>query len=182
MDKIRINKDGTLSIVKQGEPDYNSPDLIGVGQYLYRNQNEFTKEQKRLLQEIGYEFTKRITLKLLDFDYCYNILKQLKEEGQSTKLGSKDKIRRNKDGTLSIVKQNDEGYHSKNLIGVGKYLYRNLDKFTKVQIKQLEDIGYTSKKYKESKKEFDEERHDKVVNKVISNKEKSNEREIHELN
>ena len=183
-DKIRINEDGTLSIVKEKDSDYHSPNLIGVGSYLYEYQDKFSAAQRKKLEDVGYKFTED---KKLNFEKCYNILKQLKEDGKPTNLAGKDKIRINEDGTLSVVKEKDSDYHSPDLIGVGKYLYRNQDKFNEGQMKRLKEVGYIfkkcrQKKFDQSKKEFDEERHDKVVNKVISNKEKSNEREIHELN
>ena len=68
---------------------------------------------------------------------------------------------------------NNSGYNN------GKFKYVEL----KNKLDELKSKYYKSKKkFDQSKKELDEERHDKIVNKVISNKEKSNERKIHEIN
>ena len=66
-DKIRINEDGTLSVIKIerkmedgkriqiNKEEYQNPNLKTTGNWLYYNQKNFTKEQKQKLREVGYE-------------------------------------------------------------------------------------------------------------------------------
>ena len=76
--QIQINKE-----------EYQNPNLITTGNWLYINQNEFTKEQKQKLREVGYELQedKKTTDDL--FDYHYSLLLKLKEQGQPTNLSTR---------------------------------------------------------------------------------------------
>ena len=61
-DKLKINEDGTVNIIKiktvEGNKvnleEYNNPNLIQVGSYFFRNQVNFNEIQKQKLRDIGY--------------------------------------------------------------------------------------------------------------------------------
>ena len=63
---------------KSNKEKYNQSNLINIGEWLYRNQEKFTKEQKQKLRDIGYVL-KEDKEKPLEFDDCYNLLIKLKE-------------------------------------------------------------------------------------------------------
>ena len=182
-DKIRVNNDGTILVIKKvihetkdrkqiqmNKDEYQDPNLITTGNWLYVHQKEFTKEQKQKLRDIGY------VLKEDDlFDYYYDLLLKLKEQKQSTKLSKHDKIRINNNGTLSVIKKisqeiengtreiiNKEEYQDPSLIKTGEWLYRNQNKFTKEQKQKLRDIGYVLKEDKVKKLEVQKQKLEKL--------------------
>ena len=57
-DKIKIDSDGIVHVVKYSSPEYKSPDLLDVGKWLCNHQNRvqpiFDENQKHLLREVGY--------------------------------------------------------------------------------------------------------------------------------
>ena len=57
-DKIKIDSEGIVHVVKYDSPEYKSPDLLNVGQWLYNHQNKikpiFDENQKQMLREVGY--------------------------------------------------------------------------------------------------------------------------------
>ena len=54
-DKIRINEDGSLTIVKIGKEGYDDKNLVAIGSWLYYHQKELSDEEKQMLRDIGYE-------------------------------------------------------------------------------------------------------------------------------
>ena len=54
-DRIRINENGSLTVVKIGQEGYNDKNLIAIGDWLYKHQKEFSAEEKQMLRDIGYE-------------------------------------------------------------------------------------------------------------------------------
>ena len=62
-DKVRIDEDGKLEIVKykinsNKNTEWDDETLIGLGDWLYRHQKDFDDEQKQELRDIGYIFIK----------------------------------------------------------------------------------------------------------------------------
>ena len=57
-DKIKIDSEGIVHVVKENSSEYNSPDLLNVGNWLYNHQKKiqpiFDENQKQLLREVGY--------------------------------------------------------------------------------------------------------------------------------
>ena len=162
-DKLRINEDFSLTVIKKitkmvdgkqsciNRDEYFSEDLICVGAWLKNNQDKFTEEQKQRLRDIGYVLTgEEEDL----FETYYGYLVKLKEQGDNTNLLYQHKIRKNNDGTLTVVKMiskmidgkevisNSDEYFSEDLICVGAWLKTNQDKFTEEQKQRLRDIGY----------------------------------------
>ena len=126
-DKIRINEDGSLTIVKIGQEGYDNENLIVIGRWLYKHQKEFSAEEKQMLRDIGYELKEDKKVEYT-FNYFYSLLEKLKESNQPTNLASGDKIRINEAGSLTIVKKGQEGYNDENLIAIGDWLNRNQKK------------------------------------------------------
>ena len=56
--KIKIDSEGIVHVVKKSSPEYNSPDLLNAGNWLYNHQNSvqpiFNENQKQMLREVGY--------------------------------------------------------------------------------------------------------------------------------
>ena len=159
-DKIRINEDGSLTIVKKGQEGYNDENLIFIGDWLNRNQKKLSAEEKQMLSDIGYELKEDKSL-ANRFNYYYDLLVKLKENDQPTNLVSRDKIRINEDGSLTIVKKGQKGYDGENLIAIGDWLNRNQKKLSDEEKQMLRDIGYElqedkKKKYKSKVQKFNE--------------------------
>ena len=57
-DKIKVDSEGIVHVVKKSSSEYKSPDLVNAGQWLYNHQNKvkpiFDENQKQLLREVGY--------------------------------------------------------------------------------------------------------------------------------
>ena len=157
IDKIKIDSEGIVHVVKYGSPEYKSPDLLNVGQWLYKHQNSdqpvFDETQKQMLRDIGYvlkedkltpeeEFNKT-------FNEYYDLLVKIKEQNElgiceeySTNLGSRDKIKVDSDGIVHVVKQNSPEYNYQGLLNTGDWLYKNQSDFDEMQKQMLRDIGY----------------------------------------
>ena len=157
IDKIKIDSEGIVHVVKYGSPEYKSPDLLNVGQWLYKHQNSdqpvFDETQKQMLRDIGYvlkedkltpeeEFNKT-------FNEYYGLLVKIKEQNElgiceeySTNLGSRDKIKVDSDGIVHVVKQNSPEYNYQGLLNTGDWLYKNQSDFDEMQKQMLRDIGY----------------------------------------
>ena len=146
-DKIRINEDGSLTIVKRGQEGYDNENLISIGRWLYKHQKEFSAEEKQMLRDIGYELKEDKKVEYT-FNYFYSLLEKLKESGQSTKLVKNDRIRINENGSLTVVKIGQEGYNDKNLIAIGDWLYKHQKEFSAEEKQMLRDIGYELKEDK----------------------------------
>ena len=159
-DRIRINENGSLTVVKIGQEGYNDKNLIAIGDWLYKHQKEFSAEEKQMLRDIGYELKEDKKVEYT-FNYFYSLLEKLKESNQPTNLASGDKIRINEDGSLTIVKKGQEGYDGENLIAIGDWLNRNQKKLSDEEKQMLRDIGYElqedkKKKYKSKVQKFNE--------------------------
>ena len=158
--KIRINENGSLTVVKIGQEGYNDKNLIAIGDWLYKHQKEFSAEEKQMLRDIGYELQEDKKVEYT-FNYFYSLLEKLKESGQTTNLVSGDRIRINENGSLTVVKIGQEGYNDKNLIAIGDWLYKHQKEFSAEEKQMLRDIGYElqedkKKKYKSKVQKFNE--------------------------
>ncbi|MBO6195325.1 MAG: hypothetical protein J6O56_03140 [Bacilli bacterium] len=169
IDKIKINEDGKLSIVKKkskknnGEKiyvninEYEDTKLIPTGNWLYNNQDKFTEEQKQMLRNVGYILKEDKETFEEKFEYHYSLLERLTTQGLSANLLSDDKIKMDENGLLSIIKPkmklkngkavqvNKEEYFDSSLISSGNWLYVNQSNFTKEQKQKLRQIGYVLK-------------------------------------
>ena len=185
-DRIKINKDGSLTVIKKNNKDeYNDESLIKTGDWLYRNQDKLSEEQKNKLREIGYFLSEKEIL----FEKHYSLLVKLKEQGESTNLAPADKLKINEDGSVTIIKRqsktingtkvyiNKDEYNDRNLISIGSWLSQNQKKLDETQKAKLREIGYIlkedkKKKYKEKKEEFDTDgKFEKKVNEIVKGEE-----------
>ena len=194
-DKIKVDSKGIVHVVKKNSPEYNSPDLLNAGYWLYNHQNKtqpfFDENQKQMLREVGYvlqedkmtseeEFNKT-------FNYYYGLLVKIKKQNESriyeensTNLAKSDKIRVDSSGIVHAVKKNSPEYNSPDLLNVGNWFYNHQNRFQPVfdenQKQMLREVGYVlqedkNKKFNESKKKVDSLHHDKVLEMVERNKE-----------
>ena len=57
-DKIKVDSERIVHVVKKNSPEYKSPDLLNVGQWFYNHQSNyqpfFDEKQKQMLREVGY--------------------------------------------------------------------------------------------------------------------------------
>ena len=194
-DKIKINEDETISVIKKqiqminekrvhiNIEEYHDQNLIAVGYWFYANQKNFTEEQKQKLRDIGYVLKGEENV----FERYYDYLIRLKEQGEDVNLTQPDKIKINENGTISVIKKkkqrvngkrvhiNIEEYHDQNLIAVGYWFYANQKNFTEEQKQKLRDIGYVLKedikrRKKQKQEEFDKDsnfgkKKDEILNK-----------------
>ena len=161
-DKIKIDSEGIVHVVKKNSSEYKSPDLLNVGQWLYNHQSNyqpiFDENQKQLLREVGYvlkEDKSNIEKEKFDktFNYYYSLLVKIKEQNESgiceeysTNLANRDKIKIDSEGKVHVVKKNSSEYKSPDLLDVGQWLYSHQNKiqpiFNESQKQMLRDIGY----------------------------------------
>ena len=190
-DKIKVDSEGIVYVVKFGSPEYKSPDLLNTGDWLWRHQPNFDENQKQMLREVGYvlqedkmtseeEFNKK-------FNYYYDLLVKIKEQNElgiceeySTNLGSRDKIKVDSEGIVHVIKYSSPEYESPDLLNAGNWLYNHQNSvqpiFNEIQKQMLREVGYVlqedkKKKFNESKKKVDSLNHDKVLEMVERNKE-----------
>ena len=211
-DKVRVKADGTVEVVKQkmkkidgkqmiaNEEEYKAADLIAIGNWLYTNskQSKFDEDQKAKLRKVGYILSEDKEDKK-DFDYYYDILLKLQEQGDSTNLTRTDKARVKEDGTVEVVKRkmkridgqkmiaNEDEYKAADLIAVGDWLYTNSkrSKFDEVQKAKLREVGYVltedkKKRFAEADTKFnDDSTFKNVVDNMKNKKVDTNERTIY---
>ena len=160
-DKIKIDSEGIVHVVKKNSPEYKSPELLCVGQWLYNHQNNnqpiFDEKQKQLLREVGYVLQEdKLTLEEefnKTFNYYYGLLVKIKEQNESgiceeysTNLASEDKIKIDSEGIVHVVKKNSPEYKSPELLCVGRCLHDHQNKrqpiFDKNKKQMLREVGY----------------------------------------
>ena len=160
-DKIKIDSEGIVHVVKYSSPEYNSPDLLNVGQWLYIHQNRrqpfFDENQKQMLREVGYVLQEdKLTLEEefnKTFNDYYGLLVKINEQNESgiceeysTNLTSEDKIKIDSEGIVYVVKKNSPEYNSPNLLNVGEWFYSHQNRvqpiFNESQKKMLRKVGY----------------------------------------
>ena len=175
-DKIKIDSEG-IHVVKYGSSEYNSPDLLGVGLWLYKHQPDFDENQKQMLRDIGY------VLFGDEFNSYYYYLKKIKEQNESgiceeysTNLANRDKIKIDSEGKVHVVKKSSPEYKSPDLLYAELWLSKHQSDFNENQKQMLREVGYVlredkNKKFDESKKKVDSLHHDNVVDMVESKKE-----------
>ena len=175
-DKIKIDSEG-IHVVKYGSSEYNSPDLLGVGLWLYKHQPDFDENQKQMLRDIGY------VLFGDEFNSYYYYLKKIKEQNESgiceeysTNLANRDKIKIDSEGKVHVVKKSSPEYKSPDLLYAELWLSKHQSDFNENQKQMLREVGYVlredkNKKFDESKKKVDSLHHDDVVDMVERNKE-----------
>ena len=176
-DKIKIDSEGIVHVVKKSSPEYNSSDLLNVGKWLYKRQPDSDLIQKRMLRDIGYVRPGD------EFNSYYYYLEKIKEQNESgicekysTNLANKDKIKVDSKGIVHVVKRNSPEYNSPDLLRVGGWLYDHQSDFDENQKQMLREVGYVlqedkKKKFNESKKKVDSLHHDKGLEMVERNKE-----------
>ena len=188
-----------MHVVKYDSPEYKSPDLLNVGQWLYNHQNKikpiFDENQKQLLREVGYVLKEdKSNVKKEEFDKIFNdyygLLVKIKEQNESgiceeysTNLTNKDKIKVDSEGIVHVVKKSSSEYKSPDLVNAGQWLYNHQNKvkpiFDENQKQLLREVGYVlqedkNKKFNESKKKVDSLHHDNVIEMVEYKKEAIN--------
>ena len=175
-DKIKIDSEG-IHVVKYGSSEYNSPDLLGVGLWLYKHQPDFDENQKQMLRDIG------CVLLGDEFNSYYYYLKKIKEQNESdiceeysTNLANRDKIKIDSEGKVHVVKKSSPEYKSPDLLYAELWLSKHQSDFNENQKQMLREVGYVlredkNKKFDESKKKVDSLHHDDVVDMVERNKE-----------
>ena len=179
-DKIKVDSEGIVHVVKYDSPEYKSPDLLDVGQWLYKRQPDGDSTQKQMLRDIGYVQPGE------EFNSYYYYLEKIKEQNKSgickdsTNLTSDDKIKVDSKGIVHVVKKSSPEYKSADLLKVGQWLYNHQNNvkpvFDENQKQMLREVGYVlqedkKKKFDESKKKVDSLHHDNVVDMVESKKE-----------
>ena len=190
-DKIKIDSEGKVHVVKKSSPEYKSPDLLYAELWLSKHQSDFNENQKQMLREVGYvlqedkltpeeEFNKT-------FNKYYSLLVKIKEQNESgiceeysTNLESNAKIKIDSEGIVHVVKKSSPEYNSPDLLNAGNWLYNHQNSvqpiFNENQKQMLREVGYVlqedkNKKFDESKKKVDSLHHDNVVEMVESKKE-----------
>ena len=180
-DKIKIDSNGIVHVVKKNSPEYNYPGLINVGWWFNEHQSDFDVEKKQMLRDIGY------VLSGDEFNSYYYYLKKIKEQNESgiceeysTNLSIEDKIKIDSEGIVHVVKKSSPEYKSPDLLNVGNWFYKHQNTiqpvFDENQKQMLREVGYVlqedkMKKFNESKKKVDSLHHDKVLEMVERNKE-----------
>ena len=194
-DKIKVDSKGIVHVVKRNSPEYNSPDLLKVGDWLYEHQNRqqpiFNETQKQMLREVGYVLQEdKLTIEEefnKTFNKYYSLLVKIKEQNESgiceeysTNLSIEDKIKIDSEGIVHVVKKSSPEYKSPDLLNVGNWFYKHQNTiqpvFDENQKQMLREVGYVlqedkKKKFNESKKKVDSLHHDKVLEMVERNKE-----------
>ena len=194
-DKIKVDSKGIVHVVKRNSPEYNSPDLLKVGTWLYEHQNRqqpiFNETQKQMLREVGYVLQEdKLTIEEefnKTFNKYYSLLVKIKEQNESgicdrysTNLSKEDKIKIDSEGIVHVVKKSSPEYKSPDLLNVGNWFYKHQNTiqpvFDENQKQMLREVGYVlqedkMKKFNESKKKVDSLHHDKVLEMVERNKE-----------
>ena len=211
-DKVRVKEDGTVEVVKKklkridgkrvfvNEEEYKAADLIAIGFWLSDNdsRSKFDEDQKAKLRKVGYILNEDKGNKK-DFDYYYDILLKLQEQGDSTDLSAADKVRVKADGTVEVVKRkikyidgkqviaNEEEYKAEDLIAIGNWLSKNSrqSKFDEDQKAKLREVGYVltedkKKRFAEADTKFnDDSTFKNVVDNMKNKKVDTNERTIY---
>ena len=182
------------------EEEYKAADLIAIGFWLSDNdsRSKFDEDQKAKLRKVGYILNEDKGNKK-DFDYYYDILLKLQEQGDSTDLAAADKVRVKADGTVEVVKRkikyidgkqviaNEEEYKAEDLIAIGNWLSKNSrqSKFDEDQKAKLREVGYVltedkKKRFAEADTKFnDDSTFKNVVDNMKNKKVDTNERTIY---
>ena len=197
-DKIKIDSEGIVHVVKKNSSEYKSLDLLNVGLWLYNHQSSyqpiFDEIQKQMLREVGYVFQEDKLTPEEEFNKIFNdyygLLVKIKEQNESgiceeysTNLTNKDKIKVDSEGIVHVVKKSSSEYKSPDLVNAGQWLYNHQNKvkpiFDENQKQLLREVGYVlqedkNKKFNEFKKKVDSLHHDNVIEMVEYKKEAIN--------